>query len=491
MNARLPFHGGMRYLLVFLIGISSPGIFAQGTTPPSREEWEARMAKINVASEVEWHRAIDLLKIELPGSLSQVESDVNRPKGTFQRSGSSNWYDSLGNTYVRTAWGTWNNYDEGLANPYPVLPDPLRCADSRAVEDSVAWWTHRRPEIESFFSNEIFGKVPEHLPAVHWTVVRSVDSTVGNIPVVAKRLLGVVDNSLDTSITVGIDVLLMVPARAAHPVPVVMEFGFMLPPGFVMPPSMQSQDLPWEQQVLSRGWGAAIYIPTSVQPDNAAGLTEGIIGLANQGRPRSASDWGALRAWAWGAGRVLDYFEKEPSVDAHRVAIEGVSRYGKAVLVAMAYDARFAVGLVASSGKGGASLYRRNFGETMYNLCSSGGFHWFAANLLKYVRTPDAMPVDSHMLIAMCAPRPVFVSCGSPLLEGRWVDNRGQFMATAGAVGVYALLGREKPVTLSMPPTDSTVLLGSLAFRQHHGGHTVGPNWPSFLDFAQPYFKKP
>src|SRR5258707_12081128 len=119
----------------------------------------------------------------------------------------------------------------------------------------------------------------------------------------------------------------------------------------------------WQQQVLAKGWGYAILTPTSIQPDNGAGLTEGIIGLCNKGQPRKLDDWGALRAWAWGASRALDYFETDKSVNARQVGIEGHSRYGKATLVTMAYDQRFAIAYVSSSGEGGAKLHRRNFGE--------------------------------------------------------------------------------------------------------------------------------
>ncbi len=453
----------------------------------SQEERNAYFAKIGAESQKDWQRMIDLLGIKLPASLPPASEDPNRPKNTFQRQGSSNWYDSTGNLYTRSAWGTWNNYDEAEANPFPNLPDPLKLDNGMPVKTAETWWKEKRPEIVAQFDSEIFGEVPSDVPAAHWEVVSTKDTMVGEIPVITKELVGQVDNSTDTSIHVDIQVTLTTPAKVDHPVPVIMEFGFVFPPGFKFPGMPQQKGPTWEEQVLDMGWGYAVYVPTSVQPDNGAGLTEGIIGLVNKGQPRTPEQWGALRAWAWGASRVLDYFETDKSVDAKKVGIEGVSRYGKAVLLTMAMDPRFAIVLVGSSGKGGASLYRRDFGEDMGNICSSGGYHWFAGNLMKYVLAPNDLSVDSHELIDLCAPRPVFISEGSPQEEGNWVDDRGQFMSEAAAQPVYELLGQKGLGTSVMPPMGTALTDGTLAFRQHEDGHTVGPNWPYFLNFAERY----
>jgi len=476
---------GLTLLLACRAGAQAPNPFQM-----SKEQRDAYFAKINAASQKEWQRVVELLRITLPTNLPPPAEDRHRPTHTAQREGSSNWYDSSGNTYTRTAWGTWNNYDEANANPYPNLPDPLSLSGGGRVTDSNTWWKERRPQIIAGFDTSILGKVPVHVPSVHWVVIRTKDTTIGQIPAVVKTLHGKVDNSADTDITVVIQAELTMPAKAARPVPVVLEFGFIFPPGFTFPGMTPNPGPSWQEQVLRRGWAYVEYVPTSVQADNGAGLTEGIIGLTNKGQPRRPDDWGALRAWAWGASRVLDYLESDKSVDAHHVAIEGLSRYGKAVLVAMAYDQRFAVVCVGSSGKGGAALYRRNFGESMGNICSSGAFHWFAENLMKYVLTPSALPVDSHELIALCAPRPVFISCGSPEVEGRWVDDNGQFMAEVAAGPVYTLLGKINLRTSLMPPLGTSLDSGTLAFRQHEAGHTIGPNWPFFLDFAAKQFEQ-
>src|SRR5437660_10894606 len=171
------------------------------------------------------------------------------------------------------------------------------------------------------------------------------------------------------------------------------------------------------------GWGYATLSPTSVQADNGAGLTEGIIGLVNKGQPRKPDDWGALRAWAWGASRALDYFVSDKAVDAKQVGIEGLSRYGKAALVATAYDSRFAIAFIGSSGAGGAKILRRNFGEQVENIASTAEYHWMAGNFLKYAGplTANDLPVDATEVIALCSSRPCFISSGSAPDEGAGV----------------------------------------------------------------------
>src|SRR5207244_1734831 len=200
-----------------------------------------------------------------------------------------------------------------------------------------------------------------------------------------------------------------------------------------------------QEQLVSKGWGYAIIVPNSIQADNGGGLTRGINGLCNKGQPRKVDDWGALRAWAWGSSRALDYFETDKAVNAKQVGIEGLSRYGKAAIVALAYDERFAIGFIGSSGEGGVKLHRRNFGELVENVASSGEYHWMAGNFLKYAGPLkwDDLPVDSHELVALCAPRPVFISCGSGKVEGGWVDANGTSLAGVGAGPVYRLLGKK------------------------------------------------
>ncbi len=249
----------------------------------------------------------------------------------------------------------------------------------------------------------------------------------------------------------------------------------------------------WQQQLLAKGWGYATISTSSVQADNGDGLTKGVIGLSLKGQPRGLEDWGVLRAWAWGASRALDYFQTDKDVDAKQVGLEGHSRWGKSTIVAMAYDERFAIAYVSSSGEGGVKLNRRNYGELVENVAGTQEYHWMAGNFIKYGADPlhwNDMPVDQHELVAMCAPRPVFISGGAPNGDA-WVDAKGMFMATAAAQPVYALLGKKTMGTNDFPAMETPLIDGDIAFRQHSGGHTDVPNWPTFITFASRYLNAP
>ena len=446
------------------------------------------------------------------------------------------------------------NYDESVANPCPQLPDVLTLKNGKKVTTADSWWNQRRPEIIEDFEREVYGRLPKKIPQVTWSVKVSDREFVGRIPVVAKQLVGHVDNSECPSINVDINMLLVVPQNVKGPVPVLMMFGR---PVFPSPAQPSSEDLEKinnafkemmikanpemkaifdkypvytpitklagpnffapepdgnsapAEQLLAAGWGYVTIDPSSIQADNGAGLTRGIIGLVNKGQPRKPEDWGSLRAWAWGAARGLDYLETDSLVDAKKVGIEGVSRYGKAALVTLAFEPRFAVGLIGSSGKGGATLERRVFGEAVENLAGSGEYHWMAGNYIKYAasdasfgsKTGCDIPVDSHELIALCAPRLTFISYGIPEKgDAKWLDQQGSYMATIAAGTVFKLLGA-KDLGVSndymnekMPPVLSGLLDGELAWRQHDGGHTDAPNFQTFIPWASKlmkYNKKP
>lgn len=392
-------------------------------------------------------------------------------------------------------------FDEALANPYKdTMPEVLRMKDGRAVT-TPSQWRERRKEIVEDFEREVYGRVPKRVPKIRWEVVGVVPGESGGIPTVTKNLVGHVDNRSYPKVNVDIQVSFTVPANATQPVPIMMEFGFMFPgrnrPGMPPPPGK-----PWTQQAIEKGWGFGTINPNSIQPDNAH-VELGIIGLCNKGQPRKPDDWGALRAWAWGLSRVIDYFEKnkDAKVDARKVGIEGVSRYGKAAVVAQAFDERVAVGLIGSSGEGGTKLHRHIFGEAIENL-AGGEFYWMAGNIIKYGaddprRTAADLPVDSHQLIALCAPRPCFISHG--IVEkgdAKWIDAHGSFMAGVLAGPVYRLLGKRDfgtpgdYLTDPMPPV-GTSIGGDLAWRQHEGGHEVTPNWPAFFDWVGNYIAAP
>jgi hypothetical protein len=405
------------------------------------------------------------------------------------------------------------NYDERLANPYPRLPDPLRLDDGARVTSAARWWRERRPQILAALEEQVYGRIPADVPRVTWRVLASGRESLGGLPIRYQRLLGRVDNRRYPEIRVDIPVTLVLPAAPGRRVPVLIMLWFGPTP---VPPTEPSDrelrqinralrsalarnadgDPPSIVELIAAGWGFAVLDPTAVQADSGAGLTRGIIGLTNKGQPRTPGQWGALRAWGWAASRTLDDLATDPGVDARHVGIEGVSRYGKAALVAMAFDPRFAMALIGSSGKGGATLLRRNFGEQLENLTGSGEYHWMAGNFLRYgaakavfgSRNPGDLPVDSHELIALCAPRLVFISYGLPARgEARWVDPRGSFMAAVAASPVYRLLGAKglgvsgSYLTATMPPVNDGLLQGELAWRQDDGGHTDAPNMKYFI----------
>lgn len=440
------------------------------------------------------------------------------------------------------------NYDEALANPCPQLPEILVTRDGKKVTTPEMWWNTRRPEIVEDMEREIYGRLPENIPDVEWTVEITDYEFVGRTPVVAKKLVGHVNNSEYPLINVDIDMMLVVPRNVKGPVPVLMMFGR---PSFPSPAQPTREDmglinnafkqalirenpdlekvfekypayepLKWEnpfaammqrrgqepsstEKLLAAGWGYATIDPSSIQADNGAGITRGIIGLVNKGQPRKPDDWGALRAWAWGAARGLDYLETDTLVDAKKVGIEGVSRYGKAALVTLAFELRFAVGLIGSSGKGGARLHRRVFGEAVESL-TGGEYYWMAGNYIKYGaeeatfgrKTGCDLPVDSHELIALCAPRLAFVSYGIPGQgDAKWLDQKGSYMAAIAAGTAYKLLGAKDLgvsndyVTEEMPPVLTGLLEGELAWRQHDGGHTDAPNFEFFIPWASKFLR--
>ena len=394
------------------------------------------------------------------------------------------------------------NYDESLANPCPQLPDPLTTKSGKKITSAKTWWKKRRPEIAEDLESEIYGRLPKNIPGVTWTVKETDREFVGRTFSIVKQLTGHVDNNDYPLIHVDINMILIVPANVKGPVPVLMMFGHPVIPA----PSQPSQDsmkkinadLPPTQQLLEAGWGYATIDPASIQADNGAGLTRGIIGLMNKGQPRKPDDWGALRAWAWGAARGLDYLETDTLADAKRIGIEGVSRYGKAALVTLAFEQRFAVGLIGSSGKGGVTLHRRVFGEAVESL-TGGEYYWMAGNYMRYgasesafgARTGCDLPVDSHDLIALCAPRFAFISYGIPEKgDAKWLDQQGSYMAVVAGGSVYKLLGAKdlgvsnNYLTEKMPPVNTGLLEGELAWRQHDGGHTDAPNYKYFIPWA-------
>jgi hypothetical protein len=450
--------------------------------------------------------AVGLLAVVLCVSSSTSAQDVKAGKGKqpdFIPAGYDdyqNMLDQLGIKKMRKGRDSKvkDDSDEATANPHKeTMPDLMTFKDGTKVK-SADQWPQRRAEIVEDFERDVYGRIPKNVPKVKWEVTSTVEGESGGIATVTKTLVGHVDNSAFPKIKVTIQASFTVPKHAAGRVPIILQFGG----GFGGKGGGPNS---WTQQALNKGWGYGTINPVSVQGDNNK-LREGIIGLTNKGEPRGPEDWGALRAWAWAVSCLIDYFEANPDsgVDPTKVCITGVSRYGKAALVATAFETRIAAGFVASSGAGGAKLHRHIFGELLENVASRGEYHWMAGNYLKYAaeeatfgkKTAADLPVDQHQLIALCAPRPCFISYGILPGDPNWVDARGSFMAAVLAGPAYRLLGKKDLgtpgdyLTDNMPAVN-TLIGGELAWRQHDRGHDNTPNFPAFFEWAGGYISTP
>jgi hypothetical protein len=423
------------------------------------------------------------------------------------------------------------NYDERKAKAASPVPPLLAMSDGRPIT-TPAMWDARRTELLEIFDRDIYGRVPEAARsiAVTWDVTSTTAAMSGTIPTITRTLVGHVDPGYDPAITVNIAASVTTPTGAAGKVPVIIVWGTGAAGRGRGPAPAAGNTLAfpngattWREAAISLGWGYGHLDPSSIQADRGGeSLRDGIIGLINKGERRTPDQWGALRAWAWGASRLMDFFETDARVDARQVAFQGHSRYGKATMVTMVYEPRILTGFVSSSGEGGAKLWRHLVGQQVESLANAGEYYWMAGNFIRYggPLTVDDLPIDQHQFIALVAPRPIFIS-GGEYIEGNgvpgtnsryslenWQDTPGTFMATAGASPAWTLLGA-KPlsntalglrfddvpdpmaVRTRMPPPLTPLVDGDLAFRQHDQGHTDAPNWPTFIAFAGRYFTAP
>ncbi|MCZ2478774.1 alpha/beta hydrolase family protein [Aquirufa nivalisilvae] len=380
------------------------------------------------------------------------------------------------------------NYDESKANIYPNIPVVLQLNNGKKVDSKRAWNYHRKPEIVEDFEREIYGRIPDNIPPISWKIISTENKMMAGFPVEIQKLVGTVDNKRFPSISVQMEVTIGFRKDIKKAMPAIMELAWVFPPGMNRPPA-PANEIPWTEQVIAKGWAFIQLNPTTVQADHGAGLKSGIIGLMNRGEYRKADDWGSLRAWAWGASKVLDYLETMPQIKYTHVGITGHSRYGKAAAVAMAFDSRFAIGYICSSGAGGLKLYRRNYGELIENVAAKNEYHWMAGNFLKYAGPLqwNDLPIDAHELIALCAPRPIYIGVGGN--GDSWADPYGMYLAGKEASPVYELLGKKGLVSDSAPRINEAKTQGEIAFRMHDKGHVTGPNWPNFIEFASKYLK--
>lgn len=394
------------------------------------------------------------------------------------------------------------NYDEAKIGAY-TLPDPLVFNDGKPVRTATDWTKRRRQELIKLFETNVYGRSPQPPRSLNYEVF-DVDKNAMGGQAIRKQVTIYFSSKKDGPKA---DLLIYIPAAVRKPVPVILSLNFggnqtaandtAIKLATVWAPKTHEKQLAPEpsrgrakdetEKVLARGYAFATICYQDIEPDFKGGYVHGIRPLFfKPGQTEPAPDeWGAIGAWSYGLSRVMDYLEKDKEVDARRVAILGHSRLGKTVLWAGAIDQRFAMVLSSCSGEGGASLARRNYGETVRNL-SDAFPYWFCANLQKYADHVEQLPVDTHELIALIAPRPVYVTGGE---TDRWADPKGEFFACVGAGPVYRLLGAQDMGTDQMPPLDHP-LVGAVAYHIHTGGHAVTAyDWDQFLAFADKHLR--
>jgi len=388
------------------------------------------------------------------------------------------------------------NYEEALAGTYQ-LPDPLRLAGGKPVRDAKTWFEKRRPEIVRLFEQNQFGRSPGRPAGMSFDVFDKGSPAFGGK---ALRKQVTIYFSADKS-GPKMDLLIYLPAAARTPAPLLLNLSFSANSSVVDDPGVKPGEI-WSREkkkipassgrsfgklniapFLEQGIGVATVYYGDIEPDFPEGIAYGVRRLyLKSGQSEPAPDeWGAIAAWAWGLSRAMDYLETDKAVDSKRVAILGVSRLGKTVLWAGARDTRFAAVIASCSGEGGAALSRRNYGETIKHLNARFGYQ-FCGNYRKYGDHVDQLPVDAHMLLALIAPRPLFLQTGD---QDLWSDPKGEFLAAVAASPVYRLLGKPGLETDHMPPAGQAIL-HTLGYEMHSGGHgALASDWKLFLEFLQ------
>ncbi|MFC1569657.1 alpha/beta hydrolase family protein [bacterium] len=432
-------------------------------------------------------------------SLPPKPNDPNAPQNGFPADSSNpdgNWTDLSGHVITRSGFGLWNNYDDTENGFFPGLDswrvgdytpiDLLKMKDGIPIQSAEMWWELRRPELLKDVREQVWGVTPPDrvLPAVTWTVTEVTGGDDTDL-YVEKTITGTIDISRYPNVRNGpeISAVLRIPADQKDPCPVMVVIGH---------PRWTRVDR-YYAYGKDHGWGACIFDCNALQPDHGAGLTSYLIGLCNQGHWRKPADWGTLAAWAWGVSKLIDYFETDAKVDASQIGVTGHSRWGKATMVAMAYDSRIAIGYPSCAGSLGTKMNRRHWGQDLENSGWDREYHWMAGNFFKWMgplhegqylpRKIENCPVDAHSLLALCAPRPVFLNAGA---QDTWTDPYGIYLTGVAATPVYELLGKEGLIMSDeKPQVDVAYISGHIGFRYHSGGHTDAPDWPAFYAFAE------
>jgi hypothetical protein len=434
------------------------------------------------------HKSIGLLTfvIALLPAVSRLASQTAAPAPPASATNLGS--DPDGNPLRRAIrTGHVSNYDETKVGGY-TLPDPLVLAGGGPVRDPGTWRNQRRAELIRLYETEIFGRVPASAPKVTWETAGT-DPKAREGAAILKRLIGRIGDQPDGP---RMNVNLYTPSSAKGPVPIILIVNFAGnstgAPGTARGATGAGTDPPVASEIIARGWGYATLGYQDIQPDRANTFNQGVIGVAlGPGQTSPAPDeWGSISAWAWGVSRIIDYFETDPSVDATQIALQGFSRIGKTALWAAAKDERIKVVFSACAGEMGSALSRRDFGETVDDMAQN--FPWqFAGNFQKYVGRWNEMPVDAHMLIALSAPRAVFLTGGT---KDQWADPKGEFLAAVAAGPVYKLLGKKDLGVTEFPAAETSITTGELGWAYHTGPHQVTPaEWRTFVEFVAKYFK--
>jgi hypothetical protein len=388
--------------------------------------------------------------------------------------------DANGNPMRRVGrTGHISNYDEAKTPPY-TLPDPLVLASGARVATAAQWTRQRRPEVVKLYESLIFGRVPASAPKISWALTGT-DRKAHDGTAVVKTIVGTAGSGPGG---VTMRLTLTTPAsKAGRRVPLILIVNFgggtdvdagqrNLPVG----------DPPVAAEILSRGWGYATIGYQDIQPDVAGALNQGVIGLSLKAGQTAPGDeeWGSIAAWAWGMRRIVDYLQTDPAVDPRQIALEGFSRLGKAALWASAQDERIVAVFAACAGEMGSALSQRDYGETVDDMAQNFPW-WFSRTYQQWPGRWAKMPVDAHMLIALSAPRPVFLTGGT---RDQWADPKGEFLAAVAATPVYRLLGRTGLGITEMPPLDTAAIDGDIGWYYHTGPHEApAADWKAFLQF--------